>query len=63
MKLNPDVILTIGGGIKSTGGLDGFLARPGVGGAAPARTKRIIDMVTAEFCPMAKYSGSVALAR
>ena len=44
MKLNPDVILTMSGGIKSTGGLDGFLARPGVGETTAGKNKRIIDM-------------------
>lgn len=44
VKLNPDVILTMSGGIKSTGGLDGFLARPGVGETTAGKNKRIIDM-------------------
>ena len=44
VKLNPDVILTMSGGIKSTGGLDGFLARPGVGETNAGKNKRIIDM-------------------
>ena len=44
VKLNPDVILTMSGGIKSTGGLMVSLPRPGVGETTAGKNKRIIDM-------------------
>ena len=54
VKLNPDVILTMSGGIKSTGGLTvSWLARVW-GETTAGKNKRIIDMGDGRFCPMAR---------
>ncbi|MFW0154836.1 heme/hemin ABC transporter substrate-binding protein [Rothia sp. P6271] len=44
VKLNPDLILTMTGGLESTGGYEGFLARPGVSETTAGKNHRIIDM-------------------
>lgn len=44
VMLNPDVILTMTAGIESTGGIEGFIARPGVGETTAGKNQRIIDM-------------------
>ena len=44
VKVNPDVILTMTHGVESTGGLDGFLARPGVAETNAEKSRRVVDM-------------------
>lgn len=44
VKVNPDVILTMTHGVESTGGLDGFLARPGVSETNAGKSRRVVDM-------------------
>ena len=44
VKVNPDVILTMTHGVESTGGLDGFLARPGVDETNAGKSRRVVDM-------------------
>ena len=44
VKVNPDVILTMTHGVESTGGLDGFLARPGVAETNAGKSRRVVDM-------------------
>lgn len=44
VKVNPDVILTMTHGVESTGGLDRFLARPGVAETNAGKSRRVVDM-------------------
>ena len=44
VKVNPDVILTMTHGVESTGGLDGFLALPGVAETNAGKSRRVVDM-------------------
>ena len=44
VKVNPDVILTMTHGVESTGGLDGFLVRPGVAETNAGKSRRVVDM-------------------
>ena len=54
VKLNPDVILTMSGGIKSTGGwMVSWLARVWVR-RLPVKISALSIWVTARFCPMAR---------
>ena len=42
--LDPDVILVMADGLESTGGLQGLLARPGVGQTTAGKHRRIVDV-------------------
>ena len=44
VKLNPDLILAMNKGIESTGGIEGFVARPGVGETTAGQKQRIVSM-------------------
>lgn len=44
VKLDPDLILAMSKGIESTGGIDGFLARPGVGETTAGKNRRVVSM-------------------
>lgn len=44
LTLNPELIITMTGGLESTGGIDGFLARPGVADTIAGQHARIVDM-------------------
>lgn len=41
---NPDLFLVMTDGLESTGGVDGLLARPGVGDTTAGQNRRIVDM-------------------
>ena len=41
---NPDLFLVMSDGLESTGGVDGLLARPGVGDTTAGQNRRIVDM-------------------
>ena len=54
VKLNSDVILTMTHGLESTGGLDGFLKRPGVKNTTAGQKQRIVaipDGISLSFGP------------
>lgn len=44
VKLNPDLILAMSKGNESTGVIDGFLARPGVGETTAGKNRRVVSM-------------------
>ena len=44
VKLNPDLILVMSRGLKSTGGVDGLVSRPGVEQTTAGKNRRIVDM-------------------
>ncbi|UFU06840.1 heme/hemin ABC transporter substrate-binding protein [Ruania halotolerans] len=44
IALDPEVILTMTGGLESTGGLDGLLERPGIAQSVAGEQERVIDM-------------------
>ncbi|SDH28851.1 heme/hemin ABC transporter substrate-binding protein [Agrococcus jejuensis] len=48
LAIDPEVILTMTGGLASTGGVDGFVGRPGVSDTVAGRTQRIVDMADGE---------------
>ena len=41
---NPDLFLLMSDGLESTGGVDGLLARPGVGDTTAGANRRVVDM-------------------
>lgn len=60
-KLNPDVILTMTDGVTSTGGLEGFLARPGVAQTSAGQNKRIITMADGQILSFGPNTPAVLL--
>ncbi|WP_430592167.1 heme/hemin ABC transporter substrate-binding protein [Humidisolicoccus flavus] len=44
LVMNPEVLLTMTGGLESTGGLEGFLKRPGVSDTTAGQNQRVVDM-------------------
>lgn len=53
-KLNPEVIFTMSGGLESTEGLQGLLARPGVAQTRAGQKQRVIaipDGLSLSFGP------------
>lgn len=48
LAIDPEVILTMSGGLASTGGVEGFVGRPGVSDTVAGQTQRIVDMADGE---------------
>lgn len=61
VKLNPDLILAMSKGLESTGGLDGFLARPGVAETTAGSKKRVVDMADGEILSFGPNTPAVLL--
>lgn len=61
VKVNPDLILTMTDGIKSTGGLEGFLARPGVTQTNAGANQRIVDMAGGQVLSFGPNTPAVLL--
>lgn len=61
VKLNPDAILTMSAGIESTGGLEGFIARPGVAETNAGKNRRIIDMADGQVLSFGPNYAAVLL--
>ncbi|WP_129659781.1 heme/hemin ABC transporter substrate-binding protein [Rothia uropygialis] len=61
VKLNPDLILCMSKGVESTGGIDGFLARPGVGETKAGQNRRIVDMADGQILSFGPNTPAVLL--
>ncbi|MFC4244144.1 hemin ABC transporter substrate-binding protein [Gryllotalpicola reticulitermitis] len=61
LATNPDLILVMTDGLKSTGGVDGLLARPGVGQTTAGRAKRVVDMADGQVLSFGPGSAAVLL--
>ncbi|WP_082470247.1 heme/hemin ABC transporter substrate-binding protein [Curtobacterium sp. S6] len=61
VKLNPDLILAMTKGLESTGGLDGFLARPGVAETTAGSKKRVVDMADGQILSFGPNTPAVLL--
>lgn len=61
VKLDPDLILAMSSGVTSTGGIDGFLARPGVSETKAGQKKRIVTMDDGEILSFGPNTPAVLL--
>ncbi|MCT1357502.1 heme/hemin ABC transporter substrate-binding protein [Rothia kristinae] len=61
VKLNPDLILAMSKGIESTGGIDGFLARPGVGETTAGKNRRVVSMADGQILSFGPNTPAVLL--
>ena len=61
VKVNPDMILTMTNGVKSTGNLDGFLARPGVMETNAGKNRRVVDMADGQILSYGPNTPAVLL--
>ena len=62
VKLNPDLILAMNKGIESTGGIEGLLARPGVGETTAGQHRRIVSMDDGQILSFGPNAPAVLLA-
>lgn len=60
--LDPEVILTMTGGLESTGGLDGFLSRPGVAQTTAGRSQRVVAIPDGQSLTFGPQAGASLLA-
>lgn len=60
-KLNPDLILAMTDGVASTGGLDGFLARPGVAQTVAGQRRRVVTMADGQILSFGPNTPAVLL--
>lgn len=49
VNINPDLILTMTDGVESTGGLEGFFARPGVAQTTAGENQRVVTMADGQI--------------
>ncbi|WP_460681452.1 heme/hemin ABC transporter substrate-binding protein [Nesterenkonia populi] len=61
-ELNPELILVMTKGLESTGGLEGLLARPGVGQTQAGHEERIIDAPDAQLLSFGPNSPAALVA-
>ncbi|WP_237221518.1 heme/hemin ABC transporter substrate-binding protein [Rothia nasimurium] len=61
VRANPDLILTMTGGVQSTGGIEGFFARPGVAQTTAGVNQRVIDMADGQILSFGPNSAAVLL--
>lgn len=61
VKINPDLILTMTDGLESTGGLEGFMARPGVAETTAGANQRIVDMAGGQVLSFGPNTPAVLL--
>lgn len=61
-SLDPEVILTMTGGLESTGGLGGFLARPGVAQTTAGRSRRVVAIPDGQSLTFGPQAGASLLA-
>lgn len=61
VKANPDLILTMSGGLESTGGPEGFFARPGVAETRAGAKQRVVDMADSQILSFGPNSAAVLL--
>lgn len=59
LTINPDLILTMTGGVESTGGLDGLLERPGVSDTIAGQNRRVVDMSDGQILSFGPTTGAV----
>ncbi|WP_213815941.1 hemin ABC transporter substrate-binding protein [Glaciihabitans sp. dw_435] len=59
LAINPDLILTMTGGVESTGGLKGLLARPGVSDTTAGNNHRVVDMSDGQILSFGPTTGAV----
>lgn len=62
LLLNPDVILTMTGGLESTDGIDGLLSRPGVSDTTAGQKQRIIAIPDGMSLSFGPQTGEVLVA-
>lgn len=60
-KLNPEVILAMTGGIESAGGMESFMARPGVAQTAAGKNQRVVAIPDGIALSYGPQSGEVLL--
>ncbi|MGV3016715.1 heme/hemin ABC transporter substrate-binding protein [Rothia sp. 88186D007BW] len=60
-RANPDLILTMTGGVESTGGIEAFFARPGVAETTAGANQRVIDMADGQVLSFGPNSAAVLL--
>lgn len=61
MAANPDVYLVMTDGLKSAGGIEGLLKKPGVAETTAGRKKRVVDMTDAQIISFGPTSADVLL--
>lgn len=61
-ELNPELILVMTKGLESTGGLDGLLARPGVGQTEAGQNERVIDAPDSQLLSFGPSSPAALIA-
>ncbi len=62
LSIDPEVILTMTGGLASTGGVDGLVGRPGVSDTVAGQTRRIVDMADGDVLSFAPSYPEVLVA-
>ncbi|WP_237207029.1 heme/hemin ABC transporter substrate-binding protein [Rothia nasimurium] len=60
-RANPDLILTMTGGVESTGGIEAFFARPGVAETTAGANQRVVDMADGQVLSFGPNSAAVLL--
>lgn len=60
-RANPDLILTMTGGVESTGGIEAFFARPGVAETTAGANQRVVDMADGQILSFGPNSAAVLL--
>lgn len=61
VRTNPDLIPTMTGGVESTGGTEGFFARPGVAQTRAGANQRVVDMADGQILSFGPNSAAVLL--
>lgn len=61
VRANPELILTMTGGVQSTGGIEGFFARPGVAETTAGANQRVVDMADGQILSFGPNSAAVLL--
>ncbi len=62
VKLNPEVIVMMTGGLESTGGLAGMLAKPGVADTTAGQNQRIVAIPDSQALSFGPQTGEMILA-
>lgn len=60
-RANPDLILTMTGGVESTGGIEAFFARPGIAETTAGTNQRVVDMADGQVLSFGPNSAAVLL--
>lgn len=61
VRVNPELIITMSGGVESTGGIDGFFARPGVAETTAGQNQRVLTMADGQILSFGPNSAAVLL--